>query len=260
MTKTKDIDRPYFDKKVEELTAIFEANTGSVFVLRDLKKELSFRSTPSAKALAEKVNNALKKNVQLELPKDTPDTTSGLKIKPDAIVFCHPTYSDIISPQTLEAEAEYKKWPAPNANPPVKKPKNTDAQLLKNMMDDVQSKIDQYSAQIEKLDQEYHELTLKKNAPEDWTDSKLGAGIFIFFFLAAFVCAMILSDIAVERSSHGKILSVAFYIFGMICGFFINSIFKYKKKYYEWLNKLNEIKVKKETLKQSYYDMKNIQR
>lgn len=90
MTKTKDVDRPYFDKKVEELTAIFEANTGSVFVLRDLKKELSYRSTPSAKALAEKVNNALKKNVQVELSNDAAPRP---KIKPET-TFCHSTYSD----------------------------------------------------------------------------------------------------------------------------------------------------------------------
>lgn len=70
MTSTSS-KRPYFNKNIEELSALVQENRENKKVLKQILHELSFRSRPKAKALAKTVTAILETGTvqeQLTLP------------------------------------------------------------------------------------------------------------------------------------------------------------------------------------------------
>lgn len=74
MTSTSS-KRPYFNKNIEELSALVQENKENKKVLKQLLHELSFRSRPKSKALAKTVGALLETEAvqeQLRLPLTPP--------------------------------------------------------------------------------------------------------------------------------------------------------------------------------------------
>lgn len=103
MTSTSS-NRPYFNKNIEELSALVQANRENKKVLKQLLHELSFRSRPKAKALAKTVGVLLETETgheQLTLPLKA---STGIGHK-----GCAP------EPYATSSEADLGEAPTPNA-------------------------------------------------------------------------------------------------------------------------------------------------
>lgn len=103
MTSTSS-KRPYFNKNIEELSALVQANKENKKVLKQLLHELSFRSRPKAKALAKTVTAILEAGAvqeQLTLPLNPPGQKS--------LNGCDP------EPPLMPTEMEPEEAPKPDA-------------------------------------------------------------------------------------------------------------------------------------------------
>lgn len=96
--------RPYFNKNIEELSTLVQANKENKKVLKQILHELSFRSRPRAKALAKTVTAILEAGAvqeQLTLPLNPPGQKSHNGCGPQ--------------PLPMSTDAEPEEAPTPGA-------------------------------------------------------------------------------------------------------------------------------------------------
>ena len=187
MTKQKEIKRPYFSKKVEELKIIYSENLTNDNILRDLKNELAHRNTPSAKELAKLVEKTL---TEYSLP--FPDT-----VKPG------PT---IEQGNLLDKKLEEKKL--------YEKIKNElREEEIQKQSDFIKSEMAQIENEIKKL-LENRDLILKYIPPKTIDNKLWGTVTFLSSFIAICVIPISLSEMLDGR--HDPYTKFLFWL-GIVC-------------------------------------------